>query len=94
MGKHTNTATQTRYPWRATIRTMFASLVGLLVMAEPIYEAITRQEAGQATGWAAGALAVSGAVTRLLALPEVDGWLHRWLPWLATGEQTDEQFSN
>ena len=72
--------TQTAYPWRATLRTVFQALVGLAVAWPVIVEAI-----GLDTTWAwvSGSLAVAAAVTRVMALPAVDAWLSRFLPWLA-----------
>lgn len=78
-------ATQSRHPWRAVIRTLFAALVGIAAMATPVYEAITQGSAAHATGWAAVALGICGAVTRVLALPAVDIWLTQFMPWLSTG---------
>lgn len=86
MGKHSaELATQSAHPWRATVRTLFAALVAAAAMAGPVYTAATNQAPEAATGWAACGLAICGAVTRVLALPAVDEWLHRFLPWLATG---------
>jgi len=78
-------STQTRHPWRATVRTIAAALVALLVIAPQII-----LEAGlHETAYGAQALAVIGAVTRVLALPSVDGWLRRWAPWLAAEPPQD-----
>lgn len=82
-------ATQTRHPWRATVRTVFAALVALAAMASPIYSAATGGNPEAATGWAAAMLAIAAAVTRVMALPQVDAWLHRFVPWLATGAQAE-----
>ena len=71
--------TQTRHPWRATVRTIAAALVAALVIAPQI---IT--DAGLSdTAYGAQALAVIGVVTRVLAIPGVEAWLRRWAPWLA-----------
>lgn len=82
-------ATQSKHPWQAVARTIFSALVGLAAMAAPVYEAITQGSAAQATGWTAIALAICGAVTRVLALPAVDLWLAQYAPWLSTGHHTD-----
>lgn len=84
-------ATQTAHPWRATLRTVFAALVALAAMAPPIYSAATNQSPEAATGWSAVMLAITGAVTRVLALPGVDEWLARYMPWLATGAHADSR---
>ena len=88
MGKH-SLSTQARHPWRATARTLLAALVGVAAMAAPVYTAITGQSPEAAAGWTAVGLAIAGAVTRVLALPQVDDWLHLFVPWLATGGRFD-----
>lgn len=71
--------TQTRHPWRATARTVFAGALGL---ASLLPEVLAESHMdGTVVG--AQALAVTGAVTRILALPGVDRWLTRFLPFLA-----------
>ncbi|MGC5664916.1 hypothetical protein ACN261_32065 [Micromonospora sp. WMMD723] len=72
--------TQTRHPWRATARTVVAGAVGALSLLPEV--ALT---AGVDTVPAvAQAVAVAGAVTRVLALPAVDAWMRQYVPWLAT----------
>ena len=92
MGKHSAPlSTQSAHPWRATARTVFAALVALAAMAGPVYTAATNQSPEAASGWAALGLAIAGAVTRILALPQVDQWLHKFAPWLATGAAADTE---
>lgn len=73
-------ATQEKYPWRATIRTIvqavagFASMWALMVAALGLDESLP---------WVAASLAVTGAITRVMAVPEVNEWLDRYVPWLA-----------
>jgi hypothetical protein len=58
---------------------VFAATVALLSLLP--YAATT---AGiDATPAVAQTLVVAGAITRVLAMPGVDGWLRRFLPWLA-----------
>jgi|SRR5690606_37575284 len=85
MARHraTPATTQAAHPWRAVSRTIFAVVVALSSMAPMIYEAIADADAAGATGWAATALAISGAITRVLALPAVEDFLERFLPFLA-----------
>ena len=68
------TATQTVYPWKATARTVFATLVTLAAFFPAIAAAI-----GDVPGWLApimvGAAAVCGAITRVMAIPVVNQWL-------------------
>lgn len=75
--------TQVKRPWRATVRTAFAALVAVATMAPLIYSAATTNDADQATGWAASALAIAAAVTRVLALPAVESFLQTYIPFLA-----------
>jgi len=71
--------TQSEHPWRATARTIFAAVVALLSLL-PVIAAT----AGLSTEAAVvQLLAVTGAVTRVLALPGVNAWLERFVPWLA-----------
>ena len=81
MSKHL--ATQINHPSRAVIRTIFQALVGLCALAPVVYAAASQHDPAVATGAAAGALAVTGAVTRIMALPGVDAWLRAYVPWLA-----------
>lgn len=77
--------TQTRHPWRATARTVFAGVVaGASLLPELLAETHT---GGTVLG--AQALAVAGAVTRVLAIPGVNGWLERFLPFLAAAPPPD-----
>ena len=71
--------TQTRHPWRATIRTAVAAAIGLLSLA-PLILAGAHLEGTVLGGQA---LAVSAAVTRVLAIPAVNAWVTEYLPWLA-----------
>lgn len=81
----TPVSTQAAHPWRATVRTTFAALVGLAAMWALIVETI-----GIDPGipWVASSIAATGAITRVLALPGVIVWLERFVPWLAPGDST------
>lgn len=71
--------TQTKYPWRATARTVFAATVAILTLLPVIaMTAGISQEAAVVQ-----VLAVTGAVTRVLALPGVEAFMRAYLPWLA-----------
>ncbi|MEV0430402.1 hypothetical protein [Micromonospora sp. NPDC050495] len=78
--KHALPSTQTRHPWRATARTIFAAVVALLSLL-PTIAAVAGIEAMPLV---AQALAVAAAVTRVLAIPGVDDFLRRYLPFLAS----------
>lgn len=73
-------ATQVRRPWRATIRTAFQLLVGLAAMLPLLTDAAGLEET---TPVLAGVLAVSAAVTRVMALPAVEAFLEQFVPFLA-----------
>lgn len=72
--------TQARYPWRAVIRTVFAGIVGFA----PLLPAIVGASGlDQTSGLIGASLAISGAVTRILAVPGVNDFLDRFFPFLA-----------
>lgn len=75
-----STPTQTRHPWRATLRTIVAATLGAVSLL-PTVAAVTHLDAVPALGQL---LLVAGTVTRVLAMPGVDAWLRRFAPWLAT----------
>lgn len=80
MGDHVATSTQTRYPWRTVVRTIFQFVVGLAASWGIIVAA-----AGIDPGieWVAGSVAIAAGITRVMALPAVDDLIHRFLPFLA-----------
>jgi len=71
--------TQSRHPWRATIRTVFAAGVALLTLL-PVIAATAGVDTVPAI---AQVLVVAGAVTRVLALPDVERFMELYIPWLA-----------
>lgn len=80
-------ATQSEYPWHAVARTVFQAVVGFAAMWALVVEALG-VDAG--LPWVAASLAVTGALTRVMAIPAVNAWLARYLPWLAaTGHETN-----
>ena len=74
------TPTQVRRPWRATVRTIFAAVFGLAAMAPLLVDASGLDETAPAV---AGVLAVTGAITRIMAIPQVETFLRTFLPFLA-----------
>lgn len=76
----TQAPTQTRHPWRATLRTVVAALVGLLGLL-PVLATVPGVES--VPGWSR-AVAIAAVVTRIMAMPGVDEWLRRFLPVLAS----------
>lgn len=73
-------ATQTEYPWHAVVRTLFQAVVGFAAMWGVIVEALGVDET---LPWVVASLAVTGAITRVMAIPAVNTWLERFVPWLA-----------
>jgi hypothetical protein len=75
------TPTQARYPWRATLRTVIAAIVGLALIAPAVIDELGLGD----IGWIAAAVGAIGAVTRVLAMPVVVDWMrdHRITSWLA-----------
>ena len=71
--------TQTQHPWRATVRTVFATVVALATLLPWLLAGAHLD--GTVLG--AQAIAVAGAVTRVLALPAVNAFLTEYVPWLA-----------
>lgn len=73
------TPTQVKHPWRAVIRTVAAGIVGALTL---LPEVATAAHIGTVPT-VVQVLAVTGAITRVLALPSVNSWLGTYLPWLS-----------
>lgn len=71
--------TQVAYPWRSTLRTLFAAVVALASLAPTILTTTGLD------GWvyAGQVAAVAAAITRVMALPGVNDFINRFLPWLA-----------
>ena len=82
----TGPATQTRHPWRATVRTTAAAIVGLL----PILPSIIDAFGVSSVPWVAGTLAMIAAVTRVLAMPQVERWMKTYASWLAAAPVREE----
>jgi hypothetical protein len=76
----TGPSTQTRHPWRATLRTTAAAAVALLSLL-PMIAATTHLDGAPIV---VQVLGVSAIVTRVLAIPAVDNWLRRFVPALAS----------
>lgn len=79
MTQPSSPASQVRHPWRATLRTAVAGTIGALSLL-PTIAAVGHLDAAPGV---TQALAVSAGVTRVLAIPAVEVWLHRFAPWLA-----------
>lgn len=68
-------ATQTKHPWRATVRTVLALGLPLCAGAPLIYQAATQHDPAAATGLAATVLGVAGGISRVMNLPLVANFL-------------------
>ena len=76
--------TQVRRPWRTTSRTLFQAFIALCVMFPVLVQTAGLDVA--AFPWLAVPLAVAGAVARIMALPQVEAFLKRFLPFLAADD--------
>jgi hypothetical protein len=93
MADHVATTTQQQHPWRAVARTVLAVLIGVGLVVPLVVTIVLEQfdvylpPAAKAWLLAASAftVALSGAVTRIIAIPKVDAWLKR--VGLASGPQ-------
>lgn len=68
--------------WKRTIRTVVQIVVPLAVVLPEIVEA---SGVNDSLPWVAGAIAGSAALTRIMAVPQVQ----KWLLWLNTEEDAD-----
>jgi len=73
------TPTQLRRPWRSTARTIFQATVSLAAMWAVIVQAAGLPD----WAWVGTSIAVAGGITRVMAIPAVETWLRRFLPFLA-----------
>lgn len=86
MADHRAETTQSRYPWRATVRTLFAVVVALASLIPDLVAAGGLDPDAPAV---ARVLAVAAAITRIMALPSVEEFLRRFVPWLAASPRDD-----
>jgi len=80
--------TQVAHPWRATIRTVIQAAIALAALAPFLIDAIGLD---QTLPIVASILAVAAAITRIAALPQVNQFVERFVPWLATGVHTEHE---
>jgi hypothetical protein len=73
------TPTQVAHPNRATVRTVFQGIVAFAAIVPLILTA----SGIPVVGWAAILVAVAGAITRVMALPSVNAFLEKYIPFLA-----------
>lgn len=72
--------TQSNYPWRAVLRTVFALLVAISGSWVVIVQTLGLHTT---TPWVASATVVAAGITRILAMPAVEQFLQTNFPWLA-----------
>lgn len=72
--------TQVRFPKRTTIRSVFQVLIGLAAVMPVVIATLGLPTTSVVVG---GVLAVSAAVTRVMAIPGVNKFLEDHFPWLA-----------
>ncbi len=72
-------STQSKHPRRAMIRTAVAAVVALL----PILPTLVEKLGIGTVPWVIGIVGGAAAVTRVLAMPQMEEWLHEYAPWLS-----------
>lgn len=72
-------SSQVSYPWRATLRTAAAATVAAL----PLVAVVLTDLHLHATVWGGWLIGATTGMTRVMAIPQVDGWIRRWVPWLS-----------
>lgn len=79
------TPTQVKRPWRATIRTVFQALVSLAAIVPLISLSVEEATGYDLSGvpFVIAVLAVAAVITRVMAIPQVEGWIEQYLPFLA-----------
>lgn len=83
-----STTTQVQNSWRAVVRTIVQAVVGLAALIPFVLDAISSGDASSLGPGAAVALAVSGVITKVMALPQVEAFITRFIPWLAADKAT------
>lgn len=73
-------ASQVARPWRATVRTALQAALALALMLPLLVDAAGLDETAPPV---AGALVLAGGFARVMALPAVEAFLRRFVPWLA-----------
>ncbi len=75
--------TQSRHPWRATLRTIFQAGLAIATLA-PTVAAVGGWDHLDAAPAVGQVLLVCGIITRIMAVPGVNDLLRKVLPFLAT----------
>lgn len=75
--------TQVRRPWRSTARSVFQFAVALATLLPFIATGVYGDDLAQAPVIVGQVLLVAGAITRVMALPQVETFLRTFLPFLS-----------
>lgn len=78
--------TQSKHPWHATARTVFAAVIALASLL-PVIAVTTHVDT---VAGVTQVLAVAGAITRVMAIPGVNEWLGRFAPFLAAEPKRED----
>lgn len=82
------TTTQVQNSWRTVVRTAVQVIVGLAALTPFVLNAVSSGDPASLGPGAAVALTVSGVITKVMALPQVEAFISRFLPWLAADKAT------
>lgn len=74
--------TQVEFPGRAVLRTVVQAAVGLILLV-PF---VVAELGAAAAPWLVGAAAAAGVAARVMAIPQVNAWLERWVGPLGAGK--------
>lgn len=76
------------HPWRRTVRTIIAGLPGAILVVPIIINTldIDQDKYPKMYAFAAGALALTAVLTRILAIPQVEAFLQKFMKWLAADD--------
>lgn len=84
------TPTQVRRPWRTVARSIFQALVAIATLVPFVVSGIYEGE-GDYPAAIAQVLVVSGAITRVMALPQVEAFLRQFLPFLSAAPKPNQE---
>lgn len=95
----TGIATQSAHPWRATVRTVLVAVISAAVILPSLLPVVSSWATEQdwlpeevtaaVVSVTAIVVAVAGLLTRLWALPGVEAWFRRHVPWLAAAPHAE-----
>lgn len=80
------------YPWRRVLRTFVAGLPGAVLVVPLIVNALglDPDKTPKLYAFTAGVLVLTAALTRVLAIPQVEAFLQKFAKWLAAGDIAKE----